>query len=78
MGNCRFYHRFDILRPLRLSYKFISPYSPPLNQIEEFFGVLKDNYETIGLMPSSTDDIKAKVDDFGKVNPIVLNFSLKE
>ena len=48
MDNCRFHHRSDVLRLLneqRILYKFIPPYSPQLNPIEEFFGALKSNYQ---------------------------------
>ena len=64
MDNCRFHHRSDVLRLLqvkRILYKFIPPYSPQLNPIEEFFSALKANYKALRPRPSSTDAIKIEV-----------------
>ena len=64
MDNCRFHHRFDVLRLLngrKILYKFISPYSPQLNPIEEFFGALKVNYKVTRPKPFTKDEIKAVV-----------------
>ena len=40
MDNCRFHHSVDVIRILtanNINYKFLPPYSPQLNPIEEFF-----------------------------------------
>lgn len=50
MDNCRFHHRNDVLALLTekgINYKFLPPYSPMLNPIEEVFSVLKARYYNI-------------------------------
>ncbi|PVU90613.1 hypothetical protein BB561_004807, partial [Smittium simulii] len=47
MDNCRFHHRLDVKRVLikkRIDFKFLTPYSPQLNSIEEVFGAIKARY----------------------------------
>lgn len=61
MDNCKFHHRSDVLLLLnenKISYKFLPPYSPQLNPIEEFFAVIKAKYKSIKPRPKSTFDIK--------------------
>ena len=50
MDNCKFHHRQDVIRLLneqRINYRFLPAYCPQLNPIEEFFGVLKANYNAL-------------------------------
>jgi len=66
MDNCRFHHRQDVLKLLndrRIQYKFIPPYSPQLNPIEEFFSCLKADYKAIRPRQSSAAGIRASVND---------------
>ena len=47
MDNAKFHHSREVLNFLhekRISYKFLPPYSPQLNPIEEFFSLLKSRY----------------------------------
>lgn len=64
MDNCRFHHRQDVLAVLTdkgISYKFLPPYSPQLNPIEEFFGELKANYRAIKPLSKTREQIKTQV-----------------
>lgn len=64
MDNCRFHHRADVLGVLneyKILYKFLPPYSPQLNPIEEFFSELKANYRAMRPMPASREEIKARI-----------------
>ncbi|KAF7690711.1 hypothetical protein CDIK_2710 [Cucumispora dikerogammari] len=67
MDNCRFHHRIDVLRTLNahnILYKFIPPYSPQLNPIEEFFSELKANYRALKPMSTTRQMIKTRVRDY--------------
>ena len=64
MDNCRFHHRQDVLRLFNenmIAYKFIPPYSPQLNPIEEFFSSLKAHYKMIRPRPLTLIGIRAAV-----------------
>ncbi|KAF7684931.1 hypothetical protein CDIK_4320 [Cucumispora dikerogammari] len=71
MDNCRFHHRQDVLRLLnenRILYKFLPPYSPQLNPIEEFFSYLKSGYKSFRPRPKSISDIKNLVQELMEEN----------
>jgi transposase len=71
MDNCRFHHRSDVITLLntnRITYKFLPPYSPMFNPIEEFFGLIKSKYRNI--RPLS----KKKRDIIERINTIMFNF----
>ena len=64
MDNCRFHHSVDVIRILtanNINYKFLPPYSPQLNPIEEFFGELKANYKLIRPLSKNRETIKSRV-----------------
>lgn len=66
MDNCRFHHKQDVLQLLRESsilYKFLPPYSPQLNPIEEFFGALKARYKAIRPKPRTVNAVKNTVNE---------------
>ena len=61
LDNCRFHHRHDVIRLLRqfnIGYRFLPPYSPQLNPIEEFFASVKGRYNMVRPRPSSRSDLK--------------------
>lgn len=65
MDNCSFHHCAEILSLLssnNISYRFLPAYSPQLNPIEEFFGELKANYESIRPLATTRDEVKSRVD----------------
>ena len=73
MDNCKFHHSADVLRILNLNniaYKFLHQYSPHLNPIEEFFGVLKAQYKAFRPRPNTRE----KINDV--VNSILGSFNL--
>ncbi|KAF7684872.1 hypothetical protein CDIK_4379 [Cucumispora dikerogammari] len=60
MDNCRFHHRADVINLLnekRITYKFLPPYSPMLNPIEEFFAKIKANYKNIRPLSKNKNEI---------------------
>lgn len=64
MDNCRFHHRNDVLRLLNqheIIFKFLPPYSPQLNPIEEFFSELKANYRSIRPLSSTHLEVRSRV-----------------
>ena len=64
MNNCRFHHSQEVLRVLnefRISFKFLPPYSPQLNPIEEYFGEIKANYKKIKPLAKTREEIKERV-----------------
>jgi len=66
MDNCRFHHSRDVIKLLtmkNISHKFLPPYSPQLNPIEEFFGELKANYKAIRPLSKNRETIKCRVSD---------------
>ncbi|KAF0990067.1 hypothetical protein HZS_4827 [Henneguya salminicola] len=49
MDNCSFYHRSDVTAlfiELGVSVRFLPPYFPQLNPIEEYFSHLKSVYSS--------------------------------
>jgi len=69
MDNCRFHHRSDILRVFNennIIYKFLPPYSPHLNPIEEYFGELKATYKAIRPLSQTRLVVKERVLDLIK------------
>ena len=66
MDNCKFHHRKEVLKVLnekRIIFKFLPPYSPQLNPIEEFFSELKANYKRIRPRSKTREIIKKRVND---------------
>lgn len=64
MDNCRFHHRLDVKRFLvekGINFKFLPPYSPQLNPIEEFFGYVKSIYKGIRPLSKTRSEIKDRV-----------------
>ena len=50
MDNVSFHKSTDVLQFLRIqniTFKFLVPYSPELNPIEEFFAMLKSSYHAL-------------------------------
>ena len=78
MDNCRFHHRTDVLRLLNehhISYKFLPPYSPHLNPIEEFFSMIKARYNSIRPKPSTVTAIKLTINNIlGTINAPLNSF----
>ena len=71
MDNCRFHHRLDVKKFLNhhhIVHKYIAPYSPQLNAIEEFFASLKSRYNSIRTRPRTSEQIKENVKE--KLNEI--------
>ena len=47
MDNCRFHHKAEVISAFNqrnIFYRFLQPYTPMLNLIEEFFGYLEAVY----------------------------------
>ena len=66
MDNCKFHHSKEVLKVLnekRIIFKFLPPYSPQLNPIEEFFNELKANYKRIRPRSKTREIIKKRVND---------------
>jgi transposase/arginine repressor len=79
MDNCRFHHSMDVTRLLstnHVNYKFLPPYSPQLNPIEEFFGELKSNYKNIRPLSKNREAIKSRLKTLlvNRNNNFVKNF----
>lgn len=73
MDNCSFHHRSDVRQVLEnhnISYKFLPPYSPQLNPIEEYFSHLKANYNAIRPAPIS------KLELFREIEGLISNDSI--
>jgi len=65
MDNCRFHHSVEVLRILYqngITYKFLKPYFPQLNYIDEFFAELKANYKRIRPPPNTRAIIKERIE----------------
>lgn len=66
LDSCRFHHRQDVIRFLNenyILYKFLPPYSPQLNPIEEYFGALKACFKNIRPRPQTAQDIRRVVNE---------------
>ena len=64
MDNCKFHHRQDVLALLNqggITYKFLPPYSPMLNPIEEVFGTMKAKYKNIRPLSKKKEDVIGRV-----------------
>ena len=64
MDNAKFHKCnivLNIIRQLRLTYKFLPPYSPQLNPIEEFVSKLKAMYNNDSARPSNNDELREKI-----------------
>ena len=60
MDNCRFHHRRNVIALLNaynIPSMFLPAYSPQLNPIEEFFGVIKARYKNIRPRPNTRNQI---------------------
>lgn len=65
MDNASFHRREDVKRKLEregVISKYLPPYSPQLNPIEEFFGALKGNQEKIRPRPKTRVALKASIE----------------
>lgn len=64
MDNAKF-HRSNVvlnmIRQLGLTYKFLPPYSPQINPIEEFFSKFKAIYNNDLSIPSNNDELCEKI-----------------
>lgn len=59
MDNARFHHSRVVLEEMRrlgIPFKFLPPYSPQLNPIEEFFSMMKSRYNEIKTPNHSISD----------------------
>lgn len=66
MDNCRFHHRKDVLDLLTdrgIGHRFLPPYSPQLNPIEEYFSSLKSRISSFMTTMISRDDIVFMIED---------------
>ena len=64
MDNCSFHHRKDVISYLNLNninYRFLPPYSPQLNPIEEYFSHFKANLQSIHPMARNKDELKSRM-----------------
>ena len=64
IDNARFHHRSDVVAKLAESHiilKFLLPYSPQLNPIEEFFSMLKARYNAINPYAKTRKEMKSRV-----------------
>ncbi|KAF7687825.1 hypothetical protein CDIK_2978 [Cucumispora dikerogammari] len=64
MDNCRFHHRAGVLNRLQennILFKFILPYTPHLNPIEETFSELKANYRALRSVARPRLEIKNRL-----------------
>ena len=65
MDNCRIHKTQNVLKSITdcgLNYRFLPPYSPQLNPIEEYFGSLKANYKSsCSVRPKNTDQLISKI-----------------
>ena len=63
MDNWKLHHRKEVLNEKRIIFNFLPPYSPQLNQIEEFFSEIKANYKRIRPRSKIREIIKKRVND---------------
>jgi transposase len=77
MDNCRFHRRGDVIMFLdqnNIRYKFLPPYSPQLNPIEEYFSFIKSKYRTMRPLSRNNNDIAEKIEIIANIENI--NFSV--
>ncbi|KAF7685265.1 hypothetical protein CDIK_3986 [Cucumispora dikerogammari] len=64
MDNCRFHYRLSVKRFLIkkcVNFKYLPPYSPQLNPIEECFSVIKERFNKLRFISLTRDDVKIKI-----------------
>ena len=64
MNNCRIYKTAEVLRPISsggLSYKFLPPYTPQLNPIEELFSFIKARFKALHASPGGVLNVVAAI-----------------
>jgi len=64
MDNCRFHHRKDVLEFLNqnsILFRFLPPYSPQLNPIEEYFSHFKSVLQGIHPLPTDRGELKNRI-----------------
>ena len=64
MDNARFHHSaivVEAFRVRRAELKFLPPYSPQLNPIEEVFAMIKNRYRDVRPRPTSPEQMKREV-----------------
>ena len=52
-------HKTSLLRFSGWGLRFLPPYSPQLNQIEEYFSMLKSRYSTVNPRAQTRNDLKS-------------------
>jgi len=65
MDNCRFHHRRDVLDLFdenNINYRFLPPYSPQLNPIEEYFSHFKSVLNSTHPFPRSRNELKDRIE----------------
>jgi len=64
MDNCSFHHRKDVIALLKMkkiNHRFLSPYSPQLNPIEEYFSHFKAVLSLIRPVPKNKRDLMNRI-----------------
>lgn len=65
MDNCSFHHRKDVLQLLddnNIRYRFLPPYSPQLNPIEEYFSHFKSKLSSMHPFPADRKELKELIE----------------
>jgi len=76
MDNCRFHHRKDVIDLLttnNILHRFLPPYSPQLNPIEEYFSTLKSDLASIHPSTKDRNELKSRIN--AKLNNERRNFN---
>ena len=64
MDNCSFHHRRDVIEMLNcknINHRFLPPYSPQLNPIEEYFSHFKAVLAGIHPLPRNKEELKVRI-----------------
>ena len=59
MDNARIHHSQVVTSAFNeesISFKFLPPYSPQLNPIENVFGVIKNRYRSLQVLPKTPEE----------------------
>ena len=81
MDNCRIHKTPDVLEAITsigLSYRFLPPYSPQLNPIEQYFGALKAKYKAIRPRPDTRAGLVNSIQRILDGNDIEVNGFFRE
>ena len=73
MDNCRIHKTKEVHEAVigtNMNFRFLPPYSPQLNPIEEYFGVLKSKYKSIDHKPKTSNELMILLHDLILSNAI--------